>query len=211
MFDFTENKVNDFQCESLTFENYEKKYIADVVDSEVVVDDNEWIRGNIARRLKNSIISRILKLPISYTYSSISIEDFFQIITIQIDEIEEPILLVGNQKFKNILHRYKWDRNEAMPIHFKNSSNDGYICHIGECEVYDLFFDDIDYILLTSKSIFESLSFYQYKRSEFFDVLFDLKNPNDLTGDLIFKYQMALKFSENFKIFRFNLNIVNET
>ncbi|MDA3559486.1 hypothetical protein MKL42_18680 [Acinetobacter sp. AOR15_HL] len=211
LFEFIESKSNDFKSGIFTFENYEKKYIADGVTSEVVINEEEWIKDGILRHLKKSIISKILKLPISYTYSSTSIEEILQVITVQISEIEEPILLVGNQKLKNILRRYKWNKNEAMPIHFKNSSNDGYICHIGECEVYDLFFDDIDYILLTSKSIFESLSFYQYKRSEFFDVLFDLKNPNDLTGDLVFKYEMALKFKENYKIFRFNLNIVNET
>ncbi|EOQ62696.1 hypothetical protein F935_01785 [Acinetobacter calcoaceticus ANC 3811] len=211
LFNFVENKSNNFQRGSFTFENYGKKYIADIVSSEVVIDDNKWIEGGISRHLRNSIISRILKLPISYTYSSTSLEDLLQIITMQLTEIEEPVLLVGNQKLKNLLRRYNWDRNETVPIHFKNISNDGYICHIDKSEVYDLFFDDIDYILLTSKSIFESLSLYQYENSQFFDVIFEQKNQDDLVGDLVFNYQIALKFSENYKIFRFNLNIVNET
>lgn len=211
LFDFIENKSNNFQSGSFTFKNYQKKYITDLVDSEVIVDDNNWIKNSISTHLKNSIISRVLKLPISYTYSSESIEELLQIITMQLSGIEEPVLLVGNQKLKNILRRYKWDRNETMPIQFKNISNDGYICHIGKSEVYDLFFEDIDYIILVSKNVFESLSFYQYENSQFFNVIFEQKNQEDLVGDLVFKYEMALKFKENYKIFRFNLNIVNET
>ncbi|OCY53798.1 hypothetical protein [Acinetobacter pittii] len=212
LFDFNKkNQASDFKSGSLAFEDYEKKYIADGVTSEVVINEEEWIKGNILRYFKNFIMDEILKLPITYTYSSTSIEELLQIIVMQISEIEEPILLVGNQELKNIIRRYKWDRNETMPISFKNISNDGYICHIDKCEVYDIFFMNVDYIILLSKSVFESLSFYQYDQSQFFNVIFKQKKQDDLVGDLVFKYQMALKFTENIKIFRFNLNMVNET
>ena len=209
-FNFTEKSVSDFQLGSFTFENYEKKYIADGVASQAVINENEWIKNAISRHLKNSILYRILQLPITHTYSSTSMEELLKTTAMQISEIEEPILLVGNQELKKILRRCRWDNNAVIPVHFENISDSGYICHIDECEVYDLFFDDIDYIILISKSVFESLSFYQYEKSEFFDVVFEQRNQNDLVGDLVFKYQMALKFSEKFKILRFNLNIVNE-
>lgn len=210
LFNFTENNVNDFHGGSFTFENYEKKYIADGVTSQGVINENEWIRNAISRHLQKSILYKILQLPINHTYSSTSIEELFKTITMQISKIEQPVLLVGNQELKKILRRCRWDNNAVIPVHFENISDSGYICHIDECEVYDLFFDDIDYIILISKSVFESLSFYQYDQSEFFDVVFEHKNQNDLVGDLVFKYQMALKFSEEFKILRFNLNIINE-
>lgn len=209
-FNLTEDNASDFHSGSFTFENYDKKYIADVIASEFVINENDWITNAISRHLENTILFRILQLPITHTYSSTSIEELLQTITIQISEIEDPILLVGNQELKRILRRCRWDNNEVIPIHFEDISDSRYICHIDKCEVYDIFFDDIDYIILISKSIFESLSFYQYHQSQFFDVVFEQKNQDDLVGDLVFKYQMALKFSEKFKILRFNLNILNE-
>lgn len=206
------NKSINFHEESFTFLEYDKEYIVDSIYTGINPDDDNWIKSNISQRLTNSILDKILKLPVTHTYSSTSLEDLLQKITIEVSKIKEPILLVGSQELKDTLHRCRWKKNEFISniIHFKNINDEGYICHIDKCEVYDLLFDDIDYILLTSKNIFESLSFYEYEKSQFFDVSFDLKNPNDLTGDLVFKYQMALKFNQDYSILKFNLNVTKD-
>lgn len=206
------NPVGNFHEGSLIFTDYEKKYVTEDVDSKVVIIGEEWVKDAILGHLTKFILDKVLQTPISHIYSSGSVEDLLKIITMQVGKIEEPVILVGNHEFKNILHRCRWQKSDVIAkiIDFQDIKDEGYICHIYKSEVYDLFFEDVDCIILTSKQVFESLSFHNYDKSQLFEVSFEQKDQNSLIGDLIFKYQIALKFNESYPIFKFNLNMIKD-
>ncbi|WP_228270929.1 hypothetical protein [Acinetobacter bereziniae] len=206
------NKIN-FKKNIFKFTNYNKEYLIDGFDKNILINESEWIQQNIVAHLKKTILYNFLNTPTTHNYSSRSLEDLIQKIAIQMDKIEEPLLLVGNQELKNILNRLRRSKNNFLSeiINFKNISDKGYICHINKCEVYDIFFDDVNEIFLTSKRFFDFLTIYKYNQSNFFDVSYELKNPNDLTGDLIFQYKIDLKFNEDHPVLKFNLDFTEDS
>ncbi|WP_218619091.1 hypothetical protein [Vibrio algicola] len=73
--------------------------------------------------------------------------------------IINPILFSGSSELKRLLReaRYKQDLADEFDISFIDGYGRNYICHVGNIIVYSIPFSDVNFSLLTTKDLFESI------------------------------------------------------
>ncbi len=179
--------------------DYAKERVARVIDTNRSVNEDEWAANCISNDLKLNVLRALLRHPQSASYNYSDINNILNDILIMSETFACPVLFVGNQALSNSLFRSLNDREFAgrYDISHQDGFGSEYICHIGRCEVYRLKFSDVDYSLLTTKELFDTVSFKRAAQDQYVKVDFELNEGSDTVGKLKFKYWMKIDLSKD--------------
>ena len=180
--------------------DYAKERVASGIDTNQVIDEDSWMADRISKDLRRNVLLSLLKYPQSESYEYTDIDSTFSSIRKTSELMACPVLFVGSQdqEVKSTLDRslYEPEIADKYDISRQDGFDKDYICHIGNCEVYLLRFSDIDYCLLTSKELFESVSFRKIADDQYVDVAFELDEGSDTAGRLALKYWMKVDLAD---------------
>ena len=120
-----------------------------------------------------------------------------------------PVLFVGNEALSTALYRsvYERDMAETHDISRQDGFDKEYICHIGCCEVYTLRFSDVDYSILTSIELFDTVSFRKLADDQYVEADFELNEGSETVGKLKLKYWMKVNLTKNISCIKLELTI----
>lgn len=179
--------------------DYAKERIASGIDTNRVVNEESWMADCISQDVKLNVLRSLLKYSQSASYEYTDIDSVLSDIRNISKSMACPVLFVGNQKLKSKLRRssYEPEIADRHDISRQDGFDNEYICHVGNCEVYSIRFSDVDYCLLTSKELFDTVSFRRISDAQYVDVKFELNNDSDTIGKLNLKYWMKVNLTEN--------------
>lgn len=153
----------------------------------------------ISESIKSNILSKLLTHPYSELYRYTDIDSTLSGIIELSKFMACPVLFVGHQNLKDILYSslYELEIARKYGISHQDGFDSKYICHIGGCEVYSLEFDCVDYCLLTSKELFDTIGVHNLGSEQYVDVSFELNDSSSTIGSLIFKYWMTVTLAND--------------
>lgn len=179
--------------------DYAKERVTSDIDVTPVINEDNWMADCISKDLRLNVLRSLLRYPKSESHKYNDVDSTLSYIRSMSGSIVRPILFVGHKELKSPLQRSLYERE--ITDRYEISRQDGfdkeYICHIGNCEVYALNFSDIDYSLLTSKELFDSVSFRRIADDQYVDVSFELDEGSETVGTLALKYWMKVDLIEN--------------
>ena len=189
--------------------NYLKKGVALGVEINRAINEDEWMAGCISNDLKLNILRALLRYPNTASYEYTDLNNLISDICGLSKSMACPVLFVGNKQLKNMLRRSPYDPEiaERHDISRQDGFDNEYICHIGRCEVYSLSFSDVDFCILTTKELFNTVSFRQIDEGRYVNVDFELNDGSDTTGKLTLKYWMKVDLTENTSCIKLTLDI----
>ncbi|MCI5196515.1 MAG: hypothetical protein D3919_09840 [Candidatus Electrothrix sp. AW5] len=191
----------------LNLVDYTKERVALGLDTNRSVDEDKWMADYIRKSIKRNILIELIKYQQAALYKYTDTDSILSDIRSLSESMACPVLFVGSQQLSSVLHKSLYD-SEAANRH-DISRQDGfdkeYICHIGRCEVYALRFSDVDFCLLTTKELFDTVSFRKLTEEQYVDVDFELNEGSETVGKLIFKYWMKVDLAENIDCFKLEL------
>lgn len=192
--------------------DYAKERVASGIDTNRAVNEESWMADCISEDLKINVLRSLLKYPQSASYEYTDIDSTLSDIRNISESMACPVLFVGSQKLKSTLRRssYEPEIADRYDISRRDGFDKEYICHVGNCEVYSLRFSDVDYCLLTSKELFDSVSFRRIADDQYVDVDFELNKSSDTLGKLILKYWMRVNLTENTPCIKLELVIEDD-
>ncbi|GAA3720549.1 hypothetical protein GCM10022421_31010 [Oceanisphaera sediminis] len=194
-----EADLNDNSAFSVNIVDYAKERVASGIDTSRAINEDSWMADCISNNLKLNVLRSLLKHPQSVSYEYTDIDGILSDIRKISESMAIPVLFVGSQKLKSTLRRSSYEPEVAgrHDISRQDGFDNEYICHIGNCEVYSLSFSDVDYCLLTSKELFDTVSFRKIADDQYVDVDFELNKGSDTVGKLILKYWMKVNLTGN--------------
>lgn len=204
--------LDDNSSFGLNIKDYAKERVALGIDSNWAVHEESWMANCISQDLKPNILRSLLRYPKSATYEYADIDSAFSDIRNLSKLMACPVLFVGRQELKRALQSSIYDSNIAdrYDISLQDGFDNEYICHIDNCEVYSLRFSDIDYCLLTSKELFDTVSFRKIANDQYVDVSFELDEGSDIIGTLALKYWMKVDLTEDTPCIKLELVIKDD-
>lgn len=199
--------LDDSFSRVLNIIDYSKERVARVIDTNRSVNEDEWMANCISNDLKLNVLRALLRHPQTASLNYIDINNILNDILIESETFACPVLFVGNQALSNALYRSFHDREFAQSYNISRQDGFGseYICHIGRCEVYLLGFSDVDYSVLTTKELFDTVSFKKVAQDQYVKVDFELNESSDTVGKLKFKYWMKVALTESIPCIRLEL------
>ncbi|WP_180170065.1 hypothetical protein [Acinetobacter sp. YH12027] len=198
---------------SLSINNYQKQYIAKGIEVSHVSNEEEWIKDAVQNNVKNTILAKVMNLSETFDRSFNSIDDLLNVVLSVSQSMPSPIFFVGDPELKKYLRKLQWENKDHLAnfITFKNNQASEYICNIGSCETFSTPFTDMSYCILTSKDIFDKLIAYKNENGNVVQTIFELIEPDQLEGKLIFKYWLDLCFKQDVQIFKLILNLTTDS
>jgi len=188
--------------------NYNKELIALDIDVNQARNEDKWMADYISDDLKLNVLRTLLRYPQSSSYKYTDTNNILSDIRRLSESFLYPVLFVGSQQLKNTLYKTFYDLKTAKKIH-DISRQDGfdneYICHVGCCEIYSLNFNDVDFCLLTTKELFDTVHFRKFAKDRYVDVDFELNEDSDTLGRLIFKYWMKVDLTKDTQCIKLEL------
>ena len=191
--------------------DYAKEQVATGIDANRAVYEESWMADCISENVKLNVLRWLLKYPQSASYGYTDIDNILSDIRNISESMSRPVLFVGNQKLKSTLRRAAYEAiiADRHDISRQDGFDNEYICHVSNCEVYSLRFSDVDYCLLTSKELFDTVSVRKIADDQYVDVDFELDKGGDDVGKLILKYWMKVDLTENTPCIKLEL-LVND-
>lgn len=179
---------------SIKLNNYAKEQIACDLNTNRAINEDNWLSDFIFENFKSNILSKLLKHPNLDLYKYSDVDSILSDIMKFSLLMACPVLFVGHQSLKDILHSslYELEVAKKYGIRHQDGFDSEYICHIGDCEVYSLEIDNIDDCILTSKELFDTIGVHDIGNEQYVDVSFELNDGSSIFGSLIFKYWMTV-------------------
>ncbi len=192
---------------SVNITDYAKEHVAVGIDTNRAVNEDEWLSVCISDNLKPNILKALLKYPHSEYYEYSDINNILSDIRGMSESMACPVLFVGNKALSSVLIRSSYERDiaERYDISRQDGFNNEYICHIGRCEVYTLRFSDMDYCILTSKELFDTVSFRKLAEGRYVEVNFELNEGSEILGKLKLKYWMTVSLKDGAQCLKLDL------
>jgi hypothetical protein len=188
--------------------NYSKGDIALGVDTQSSIYEYEWMSEYVSDHIKFNIFRELLRYDptASFTYSDEA--SILKDISDMSEGLACPVLFTGNQELISILNQAPYEKgySDDFSIVSKDGFGDGYVCHIGRCEVYSLRFSDVNYSLLTSKEIFENIAFRRLDEGQYVEARFVLNEGSDVQGELQFEYWMDVELADDVNCIKLELH-----
>jgi len=183
-----------FSC-VINITNYEKERVALGVETNRAINEEDILADSIKENVRVNILKKLIQNPSSGSYQYQSTDSALLDIGELAKSFACPVLFVGNPAIKNILNRSSFDRDIANNYNISRRDGFGhsYICHIGSCEVYGLYFSNIEFCLLTSKELFDKVSFREISEDQFVEANFIQDEDNENIGKLKLKYWMKIE------------------
>ena len=190
-----EFRIQDFYKEQVAigFESCRETYL------------DEQISANVSEHVKATIMMEVFKYPPSDSYKYKNIDDMRLDIGRRIGSMERPVLFVG---LKELAIQLRYEKN----ISCNNTSGsrtefgDEYICHIGLCEVYRSRYININYCVLTTKDLFDTVILRELDDGRFVEVVFIPNKDTEKFGALKFDYWMDVSLAKDISFVKFELD-----
>lgn len=192
--------------------DYAKENVALGIEINRSNNEGEVMAEYVSNNIKLNVLRSIIKYPKSASYEYANTNDILSDIRRLSESMACPVLFVGSQKLKNTLRRALYDSETAdkYVIRRHDGFDNEYICHVGRCEVYSLNFSDVEYCILTTKELFDTVSFRKITEDQYVDVDFELNEDSDAVGKLILKYWMKVDLNENVLCIKLELEIKDD-
>tara|TARA_R110002033_G_scaffold38017_1_gene77245 strand:+ start:3995 stop:7270 length:3276 start_codon:yes stop_codon:yes gene_type:complete len=193
---FNGNPVED-NLFKLNIQGYLKENIAKNIDTNRSINEKDWLKKSTENNLKLNILRKLLSYKTSdsrvYANAEDNIIDIYELGK----AIINPVLFSGSSELKRLIReaKYKQDFADKFDISFIDGYGLDYICHIGNIIVYNIRFSDINYSLLTTKDLFESIEVGKVAKGQFVRVNYE-PSENENIGELVINYWMQVALTE---------------
>lgn len=192
--------------------DYKKEHIAEGLEINRVSNE-EYFVNCISNDLKLNVMSNLFNSSFLKTYNYSQINNILSAIRNMSESIDFPVLFVGNDILSRTLHRSIYDNNKSQTfeISHQDGFGDDYICHIGHCEVYRLRFSDVDFNILTSRNLFDTLNFRKLEDNRYVEAEFEQDENNETIGKLNLRYWMKVDLAENIDCIKLEMTTAEDT
>lgn len=192
-------ELDDNYLLSINIVNYAKERVALGIETNRAVNEDDWMADCVSGHLRPNILSELLNYPQSASYKYSDVNDILSDIRNMSKSMACPVLFVGNEILSSALYRSSYEREmaETHDISRQDGFDKEYICHIGNCEVYTLGFKDVDYCILTSKELFDAVSFRKLGEDQYVKADFELNVDSETVGKLNLQYWMKITLTKS--------------
>ncbi|WP_423839738.1 hypothetical protein ONE56_09440 [Vibrio mytili] len=182
----------------LNIQEYRKERVAKGIDTNRAINEKGWLKESTRSNVQANILREILryKTSDSKVYSSVE-NNIFDILDIA-RTITNPILFSGSSELKKLLReaRYKPEVANKYNISFIDGFGKDYICNLGGVIVYNLYFSDINFSLLTTRELFEHIEFGKIMDDQFVKVSYKPSQSANV-GELSINYWMQVTLAKD--------------
>tara|TARA_B110001450_G_scaffold247405_1_gene262434 strand:+ start:3456 stop:6722 length:3267 start_codon:yes stop_codon:yes gene_type:complete len=183
----------------INIENYSKAQIAQTIDANRPVNEDDWFEEVTRDHVKIEILRELISYKASDKKEYRSEENSIRDVLDLAKDINNPVFFTANVPLNRVLR--KAGINKELADKFNISFIDGYgkyyICHIGNAVAFSLPFTDVEYSLLTTKALFKSVTFSQNGNNQFVQVGFKESDEDESIGVLSLSYWMDIELTEN--------------
>jgi len=194
---------------AINITNYNKEDVAKDIDTNRSINEYYGLDDHISSTLKSSILRELFRYPESESYEYNDINNILSDIRRMSESMACPVLFVGNEALSTALYQspYERDMAEMHDISRQDGFDNEYICHIERCEVYKIDFSDVDYCILTSKELFDTVGFRKLADNQYVEVSFELNEGSKIVGKLELRYWMKVDLTKKISCIKLELTI----
>lgn len=177
----------------LEVQGYHKENIAKNIEANRAINEESWLKESTKDSVEVNILRKLLQYNTSdskvYTNAENSILDIFNLTK----DITNPVLFSGSSELNQLLREasYKPEIADKFDISFIDGFGNNYICNLGNIIVYRLHFSDVNFSLLTTRDLFESIVFGKVMENQFVKVNY-VPSQNENVGELLINYWMKV-------------------
>ncbi|ALQ53888.1 hypothetical protein PI2015_0566 [Pseudoalteromonas issachenkonii] len=179
----------------INIQKYLKEKVAKNIETNRVINEEDWLRQSTKDNVQVNILRKVLwyKNTDEKVYSSA--ENNILDLTELAKDINNPVLFSGNMDLNRFLReaRYRHELADKFDISFIDGFGNNYICHFGNVIVFSLRFSDVNFSLLTTKDLFESIEFGKVADKQFVEVKYEASEDDNNVGVLSLNYWMNIK------------------
>ncbi|WP_125825546.1 MULTISPECIES: hypothetical protein [unclassified Pseudoalteromonas] len=179
----------------INIQKYLKEKVAKNIETNRAINEEDWLRQSTKDNVQVNILRKVLwyKNTDEKVYSSA--ENNILDLTELAKDINNPVLFSGNMDLNRFLReaRYRHELADKFDISFIDGFGNNYICHFGNVIVFSLRFSDVNFSLLTTKDLFESIEFGKVADKQFVEVKYEASEDDDNVGVLSLNYWMNIK------------------
>ncbi|EHY9846875.1 hypothetical protein CGT72_12190 [Vibrio cholerae] len=181
----------------LNIQGYPKENIAKNIEANRAVNEESWLKESTRNNVEVNILRKLLQYKTSdskvYTNAENNIFDISNLTK----DITNPVLFSGSSELNQLLReaRYKPEIANKFDISFIDGFGNNYICNLGDIIVYSLHFSDVNFSLLTTRDLFESIVFGKVMDNQFVEVNY-VPSQNENVGELSINYWMKVDLVE---------------
>lgn len=196
----------------INVQQYLKKNIAKNINTNRAINEEGMLKEAINENIKINILKALLWYKNSDSKVYLNEENNINDISELGKSIINPILFSGSSKLNRFLRdaKYKQDVADKFNISFIDGYGKYYICHIDNIIVYRILFSDVNFSLLTTKNLFESIKFTIVAERQFVKVNYEPSEENENIGILSLNYMMGVKFKEDLLCIKTELKTLEE-
>lgn len=182
----------------INIQKYLKEKVAKNIETNRAINEEDWLRQSTKDNVRVNILRKVLwyKNTDEKVYSSAenNILDLAELAK----DINNPVLFSGNMDLNRFLReaRYRHELADKFDISFIDGFGKNYICHVGNVIVFSIRFSDVNFSLLTTKDIFESIEFGKVADRQFVEVKYEASEDDNNVGVLSLNYWMNIKLVE---------------
>lgn len=203
---FNGSPTKETLCQ-LNIQEYSKENVAKNIDSNRAVNEESWLKELTKDNIELNVLRKLIRYKTSDSKVYFNTDENIFDISILAKNIPEPVLFSGDSKLKRLLQqaRYTSEIASKFDISFIDGFGGNYICHIGNIIVYSLHFSDVNFSLLTSRDLFESVEFSKVTDNQFVKVDY-VPSQNENVGELSLNYWMKVALVDGLPCIKTEIN-----
>lgn len=202
---------SDINLKKIRIVKYSKENIAKNVDANRAINEETWLKQSVKQDSEVNILREILWYKTSESRVYPDVENNIIDISTFGKDIISPILFSGSSELNRLLREasYKQELANKFNISFVDGYGRDYICHIGNIIVYGIHFSDVNFSLLTTKDIFDSIEFGKVTEEQFVKVTYE-PSDNENIGTLLISYWMNVALAQGKPCIKTEVKTTNE-
>ncbi len=179
-------------------QKYSKERIAKNIDTNRAINEEDCLKESTKANVKVNILRRVLWYKTTDEKVYASAENNILDLAELAKDINNPVLFSGNMDLDRFLReaRYRQELADKFDISFNDGYGRNYICHLGDIIVFSIRFSDVNFNLLTTKDLFESVAFGKVTDRQFVEVKYEASENDENVGVLSLNYWMNIKLVE---------------
>ncbi|GEA06131.1 hypothetical protein KUL42_08920 [Alteromonas sp. KUL42] len=194
---FNGSPEEDNLCK-INIQEYLKEKIAKGIDTNRAINEEDWLKESTKDSVEVNIFRELLRYKTTnskvYTNAENNILDISELGK----TINDPVLFSGSSELNSLLReaRYEQELANKYDISFIDGYGRNYLCHVGNIIVFSIHFSDVNFSLLTTKNIFQSIEFGKVMDRQFVKVEYEPSEENENVGVLSINYWMDITLTE---------------
>lgn len=205
-----EGEQKSENLKTLNISNYKKVYISKGVEANRAINEDEWLKEASQKTVKENILKALFGYEVTDSKIYSDVESFVIELHEMIRGLDNPVLFTADDNLFRILFeaRYNQELAEQLGVTFYDGYGGSYICHLGRVIVYKINLPRIDYSLLTSEDVFETIEFSEISPKQIFKLEYiEGENDNKNIGTLSLQYWMDVELKVGYPCIKIQINI----